>query len=305
MNKKREEESPASAGLREFSSTQLLQAQKHLRLGNKHMLTILSQKELHDFYSLAGSSRHLDPDKQPKQLEWSSPVLLSLNTILTSYLGGWMGASSFMGLERNAPALLWPILAAAILIGGSIAYLNYTFLNKSIKNAFERRNAQRLEIYLLNRAIENTKEEIEYYKQILLKKLHSMGVKITKEHLSHLLENERKFFKWFSEIQKKPIDRHFGFYTKENPLTPAMEKIWHARVPFFKTSQARPSFRGLLVQLIPTMFGLFSSLFVYLNGFPDIAKEMGKTNVSFFFTSPKMKAVQFTIAILIVAYFYI
>lgn len=68
-------------------------------------------------------------------------------------------------------------------------------------------------------------------------------------------------------------------------------------------SWIRSNMRSLILGLVPTLLGGFSSISVYLGGVPLILKNFGYDQAVAFFTNSQVKAVEFAISVLLTFYF--
>jgi hypothetical protein len=311
----------------------LVVIQKHLKLGSKHILKCLSQEEWQKFYELAQLDSKTRAQLRLDKVELAGPATLALNSILTAALGGWMGFSGFIGLSLNSPILFIFILSIASLVGLALGYQNYQFTKQSAEKAIEKRRLQDIELYLLNELIKNRKREIKEKHKELIYVLNSMH--IAKEDINEGLQYEKfgsdfQCIAWLSEFEKivkkthkdevlyhdilKEIDENkkktkekLKFYEKikENDFFFTLQKLFDAKIDSREANPSwfRANFKNLIIGLIPTFFGGFSSLFVYLNGVPNIAQSMGKTKTFYFFIDSRVKYIELSIAALITIYF--
>lgn len=59
----------------------------------------------------------------------------------------------------------------------------------------------------------------------------------------------------------------------------------------------------LLLGLIPTIWGGFASMFVFVGGIPTIARELGFTSAANFLTQPHLRLIEIALALLVTCYF--
>ncbi|MFC3908017.1 hypothetical protein ACFORL_02830 [Legionella dresdenensis] len=79
--------------------------------------------------------------------------------------------------------------------------------------------------------------------------------------------------------------------------TPTSPTLTHSKSWF------RKNMLPLLAGLIPTFFGSFASMFVFLSGGPNIAREMGMEALEQTIRSPGYRLVEFSIAIILTLYY--
>jgi hypothetical protein len=77
-------------------------------------------------------------------------------------------------------------------------------------------------------------------------------------------------------------------------------------IPKFRTST--PSwFKGnvgsIMLGLIPTIWGGFASMFVFVGGFPNIARELGLISVANFLIQPWARVIELMLALTVTLYF--
>lgn len=131
-----------------------------------------------------------------------------------------------------------------------------------------------------------------------LKELTEEWIKINEE----LRQNAISFFVEKEElnvIHSQPQNK------AERVLDPSIKKLI-STLPK-KTEQLSfwnsRNFRSFLVELLPTVLGGFSSLSVYLKGIPTLLKTFGYERAVLFLTNPKVKMVEFIMALLITLFF--
>lgn len=308
-----------------LNSTELLCLQKHIKLGKEHLKSLLEPAEVKELLRLGEVDSQTKETLQADLGEMSANSTLVFNTILTATLGTWMGLSGFMGLPLNSIFWLSALLLFSFSVGGFIGFQNVQFTKKNVQKAIENKKFQTIEILCLDTVNHRKVNELHVKTQRLQKILHSLSLE--ESSTEQMLEDPKIGLKWADLLiknlqaenksnNKEKIDEieriknQFEWMeVDQSRKSKEMEKILDSlgdasiQPSLPASSWIETNFRSLLVTLIPTLFGGFSSLFVYLGGAPNIAKEMGKHDLFNFLTKPEVKIVQLILAIITTLYF--
>lgn len=316
---------------------ELIQVQRHLKFGTQNVLKFLSPNQLQELYSLSRLDPEIKSQLQYEKVEIIGPASLAINTILTGLIGGWMGVSAFIGIKLNSPLLFTLVMFASLTLGTLVGYFNYIFKKQSLKNAVDKRKLQNIEISIVNKKIQSKEAEIEEKTAELRKIFESFGVANANVEIEGLQKNswESKCLDWLDTVERNIGEMRarytnnaaFNFLLKEienekeqitkkldlynlkerNRIYPLVQNLLNAepKPPKISKSWIRYNWKKVVIGILPAFMGTCSSLFVYINGMPQVAKDFGHRDLFHLFTTPTTKMVQVSVLILLSLYFAI
>ncbi|HEY4255047.1 MAG TPA: hypothetical protein VGM34_01705 [Chlamydiales bacterium] len=317
-----------------LNEADLLLFQKHIELGREHLRTLLSSTEIEELCSLDLLRSGQEKEIKASPTELAGTLTLPFNSILTATLGAWIGLSGFMGVLLTSKLLFQMVMVLSVGIGAVVGIWNYRFTKKEIRKRIEERQLQNIQLYILDslnrKRVQEIKEKIDELNSLL------QTIQVTSDNqaevilssefnnhhaclqwlqkLEHLIEERREkgdseiyaLFKDEIDSIKGQIAKSLGFQESEKqPMLPSLKKLIQAALPLFKKKRSwiQANWKSLLVSVLPTLFGMFSSIFVYLNDMPKITHEVGWEEMRYLLMDPKIKAIELTLAILTTLYF--
>ncbi len=319
--------------LHKLTPAELLLLHKHIKLGKEHLQKALSEEEITAIFELATIPEEAERNLSTTKAEVLGQESLVVNTIITATLGAWMGLSTFLTLRVDSPPLFFGILSFALLVGSFVGYQSGLLKKRSSGRALDKRKLQDLEMAILKETNHHRKEEIKEKTRELHLVLEELGIsskigiidKDTNMHeiclawvndlYQNIQDNPNKypqrssFIAHLEEIKEdlqKTLKEEAVKDQETTKFNQIMAKLTHASFnPQEVTLQPwiQTNLNSLIVGLTPTLFGGFSSLFVYLGGAPTLAKEMGHEPLFHFLTQPNTKMIEMIIAISVTIYF--
>ncbi len=143
---------------------------------------------------------------------------------------------------------------------------------------------------LLKRKIQKISKETTYiiYRSYLLKKI---------KKINHLLQN-----------QSNHVEKINLFDLNENSLQSLsflrvltdLQSVSTKKAPF---DPAKNESINIFYDILPTLLGTFASLFVFANGIPDIAHQLGATEIEHFFSHQHARIAELIIMVIVTTYF--
>lgn len=287
-----------------LTTKQLENISKNLKLGYGHLKSNLSEQELNALMlDNPVTATHVKTNK----LEKAGHISLIGNTIITSCLGAWLGFAGFTHYDLHHPITL-VISVISLLMGALGGYVGFWFIQARAIKAIRIQKILHLQETILECTIQKRVAKINDIKDIITSKIH----KITNEEIEDLekiawLEilslikervlNTEKTIKEKNLLQnynfgsckilydlqktirkltnlKKTRKQNFKPHERIHYLKPLLIPI-HASIPedkFFKWIKGNGI--NILSGLMPTLFGGFASLFVFLNGIPAIVSQL-------------------------------
>lgn len=299
--------------LRQLTPSEILLIRKHLQLGKKHLDRVLSRKESQEIFSLADEAE--DP-MESDSFEVIGTASLVLNSVLTATLGAWMGLSGFLGLSLGSKPLFVSLLIFAVGVGGLIGLRAGYQAKKKADRAIEEKKLYEIERHLISLINQKRRIETEEKTIELIRFLEERGIRnpeIQEPFLVH-----EACLNWLDQMQAldpqaEPLKK--GLQNRVENKRSQNTSEWHhilrklgkapSQPPLKWRPWIRANWRGILSGLVPTLLGVFSSLFVYLGGAPELAHQMGYEGFFHILMQPKMKLIELTTALLITLYFAI
>lgn len=163
-----------------------------------------------------------------------------------------------------------------------------------------------------------TAEAYQWYEK-LMDLLNLRLQEVTDPKTAEIYQNQ---IQRISFLIKKTIAKYFNILenliaAKRNekrrlqimPTLPFLKILTTASFGFQKyrtlipSSWFRKHFNQLIIGIIPTIWGGFASMFVFVSGIPNIARELDFVWLSVLLTTPFARVIQITLAVLITCYF--
>lgn len=137
---------------------------------------------------------------------------------------------------------------------------------------------------------------------------------ISEIYLSEIIKTKNKFKKIYEKnialkANTEPNKNKLGDRVLYRSSSAAFEDILTdptiaiPKISVIKRSWLQDNYLSLLVGLIPTLLGGFSSMFVFLGGIPNIANAFGLEAIADIFTRPTSQAIGLGVALLLTLYF--
>jgi hypothetical protein len=208
------------------------------------------------------------------------------------------------------------VFSFAVVVGGFVGFQNARATKRASRDAIENRKLQDFEIGVLQEVIRHRRKELEAKTAELRSLLSQLGIQVDIQEIERGANVHKTFLHWIEQVpQKGAVEMRHDLAIKaereekkkqqRKQLDRVFQKLSHAVIhPSLElVSWIRSRSKTLLVQLIPTVMGGFSSLFVYLGGAPRLAGEMQLEGLLEFLMRPEVKIFQLTSSILITLYF--
>jgi hypothetical protein len=317
--------------LAHLTPIELLLLQKHIKLGKEHLSQTLSSKEIAELFDLTAFDKQTEQTISTDALEISGKMSLAINTIFTSTLGLWMGLSGFLRYSLDSIGIFVLILLFATFVGGSIGFLNYQITKKEACKSIENKKKKTIEILILKNLNQQRKKQINDKVQEIESILKNLKIKDRLDLADPQFNDHQICLKWLNQIDiqeiqekkeigaafksqleavKKGLQEHLARDQKnrESGLAKMIQKLKKSSIhPSIVTwgSWIRKNIRQIIVSLAPIGLSSFSSAFVYFDGAPRIAKEMGETELYQFLTQPFIRYLEIGVALCISIYFVI
>ncbi len=318
--------------LSKLTPNELLLLDKHVKLGKSHLRESLTEGEVEEVYQLGSIPKAAEEELKLTKIEIVSQYSLAINAIVTGTLGGWMGLSAFLQFRLNSLLMFVIIFSFSTFLGTCVGLTSGRLRRKFSNVAKERRQAQDLEIAILNEINEMRKEEVQEKTKELVSILAHLEIREKISEIENLEHLEDLYFRWINQLQQigkekyensknyedfvSEIEKANIFFRKskqkesirgaeETKLYNIIQKLSRSSIQpsAAKKSWVRENLQSLIVGFLPTIFGGFGSLFVYIGGAPSIAKELGKENLLNFLLLPQVKLIQLIMLISITLYF--
>jgi hypothetical protein len=322
--------------LRVLTPPELIILQKHIELGKDHLVDILGRKGFHDLLALARPDKNVVQKLKTDDTETTGNLILVVNTIITGCFGGWMGLFGMLELDLRSPSIFYGILSLATLFGGAIGYQSFRLTKNTAAAAIESQQTLELEATILKEIHAKRSQEIREIEEYLQHSLTELG---PAKELSTLTEWVKEFDQLIdtklSSYKKSPFSDFLQrkIHTFRTNMYKHIEQIWEqgknielvhpaskdrnqTLSPIFQklifdspqTLKTSPSWNRiqagkLILGLLPTLFGGFGSVFVYLTGGTSIAQAFKHDHLVAVLTTPEAKFVKIIIAILVTIYF--
>jgi len=259
--------------LNALNPVELLSLQKGVRLGKSYLEKNLSQEEVETIFHLTNVPAPTRKKLTATTQELTGLTTLLLNTTITGIFGASLGLSGFLQFKISS-WLFISLLVGSLLLGGWIGLHAVLQRRKAYKGVIEKYQLQDLEMAILKKLYQYKQQELNQ----LAKESHKPSKDAHEEH-------------------------------EQDPMVQTLKKS------IYKLSQAsnlpeirlrswiKMHFNRLMIELVPTLLGSVSSLFVYLGGTPQIAEQLGKEVILCFFSLPIVKTAELCISILLTLYF--
>jgi hypothetical protein len=331
---------------------------KHVRLGKDHLTRYLSDDDLKELLK-NGDLKETQKDNLRTDIqEKTGNIVLVLNTIITSFIGGWLGLAGFSHLNLQSSITII-ILFASIIVGGIVGYLSYQLTKRQANDAIFNQKLRNIEVQIINILFDKRKKSIEHAEQAICDYvnlfLEETDLPATPKNIHEILLANRNNIlknKLFSYLEFIPDPVWKKYYTQtlekifssieriakklegnENPQSSKVaektETTFSSGDMMLNTSLTNASYVKILtkpdlpakkmvpkppvwfkknilaiaVGLMPTMLGGFASMFVFLDGVPNIFKEFnlstGVDDAYIFYA----KMFSLSLAVLITLYF--
>ncbi len=320
--------------LSKLTPAELLLLQKHIRLGKSHLDKTLRYHEIGQIFQLADIPPGVRDELVIDNAELAGTLSLVLNTIMSAILGAWVALTDFFKFQLDSKLLYVIGFFVAVLIGGYIGFQNSRSRKHKADEAVEKRKLQDVELSMIREINRKRKKEIKEKNDELISALNTLGVEEKKVgDWGHEFDVQAACLDWLDQIStfikrkykggpieknllvevdmlKRSFDKKVEHEEAKDAATKSfnqiIDKLSHlsSKPPLTFESWLRANYRELLLELIPTLFGGLSSLFVYLNG-DSVIPEEGIKQAGFFdfLLLPEMKLVQLLSSLAITFYF--
>ena len=319
---------------------ELIILQKHIGLGKDHLVDFLGKKGFYDLLALASPDKNVVEKLKTDDTETAGNLVLVVNTIITGCFGGWMGLFGMLELDLGSPTIFYGILSLASFVGAAIGYQSFRLTKKTAAAAIESQQTLQLEAAILKEIHAKRSQEIreiEEQLQYSLIELHPAKDPSTLTDLTEWAKEfdqaiEGKLFSYkksplYNFLQRETIAFRTTMYKhidqmceqgenieivrpaasekRNQTLSPILQKLISNCPQSLRTSASwNPIQAGnLVLALLPTLFGGFGSVFVYLTGSMNIAQAFEHDHLVAILTTPGAKFVKIIIAILVTIYF--
>jgi hypothetical protein len=320
-------------GLNDLTPPELILLQKHIELGKDHLVEVLGKKGFQEILPFARPSQEAVDQIKADDAETSGNLIMAVNTIITGCFGGWMGFSAMMELNLASPIIFGTVLSLATLVGAAIGYQSFRSTKQEAIQTVQTLQLLQLEIEILQgihkireRELHEIQEDLRVAATALSPSKENVSIAdwipafnntIDAQIPSYQSNPAYPFLKREIAIIKARMKKNFeeGSSEKEvahpsdgghnRELPSILEQLIRSYPRRAKTSKSWISrnLRKIFSSLIPTLFGGFGSLFVYLSGSTQIARAFEYDSLVAFLTSPHAKLVKVAIAILVTLYF--
>lgn len=317
--------------LTDLTPPELILLQKHIELGKDHLEEILGKRGLEEFLQYAKPNQATIDQIKADDTEASGNFIHTVNTIITGTFGGWMGFSAMMELNLSSPFMFGSVLALATFVGLSIGYESFLATKEEAIEAFHTLQSLQIVLEILKEIYrKRTKELLEIQENICASVIALCPSKATASISQCILALNHVIDEKISSYESKPV-YHF-LKEKIDAIKARMKKNLeegskdaslprdddrNRELPSLiarlicaypreaKTSQSWISkdARKMFISLIPTLFGGFGSLFVYLSGSTEIAQAFEYESLVVFLTSHAAKLTKIAISVLVTLYF--
>lgn len=316
--------------LETLTASELIFLQKHLKLGREHLKEHLADQEIEEILKIGRIAQETKEDLQSDKAEMSGRIVTAVNSALTAILGGWMGFTGFIGMKFDSAILCASVVAFAGAVGAWAGYQTVRYTKKSAQKALEKRRLQKIELLILKRLKKKRNEEISATKAELDFVLQELGVNTT-DQLNQTFHYPENGISWLDQILSK-VNKSAQFQDKRahqkllGEIIAARASLFksldHAELKqkmafteiFNKLSRGSPhpasltfwvkkNLRSVLLSSVPAILGGLSSLFVYINGIPKVAKDLGQEAIWILHQQPQTRMVEMAIALAITAFF--
>jgi hypothetical protein len=328
---------------------------KHLSLGSDHLKLLLAPKQLNELYQACRLAEEQQEQIAANRLETLGNMSLTINTIMTSTFGAWMGLSGCIGLGLGSYKVLGVISFIAFFVSGFIGYMSLSTTKNQAYTALDNQCLHQLQLIILRLINQKTLEKIKttaFY-------LHTATFLLENEHTTennseecHLFKTSAEAYAWYEKLDQilksrlKQVEHltPYELYSKQiSQMTYTVRKILAKHVKFLEhlasTNQKQqkstqylqtlpylkiltnpsfgiPKYRTfvpsswisgnvgkLLLGLMPTIWGGFASMFVFVGGIPNITRELGFTSTADFLSQPEARVIEILMALGVTAYF--
>ncbi len=251
--------------LEHLTPPELLTFLRHLELGEEHLKQILTKEEFQQLLTLESLDSKTAQKLDADRTELTGKFIPTLHSIFTTLVGLWLGLSGLLGWSLGSRERLFFVVTFAGLTGALIGYSNYRFTQKLGRSALNKRKLQSLQMDVLT-----------------------------------LLEKDRK-----QEIaEKKGSVEPLSIETEETVSLPALKKLITKKEDrIYKPSWFKSNLTNFFLSFIPTFFGGFGSMFLYISAPTQLAEEFGNKDLYLALTNPTLKKIELISAILITLYF--
>jgi hypothetical protein len=321
------------ARLNDLTPPELILLQKHIQLGQDHLVEVLGKKGFQEFLQFARPSQEAVDQAQADDTETSGNLILAVNTILTGSFGGWMGFSAMMELNIGSPVIFGTILSLATLVGAAIGYQNFRFTKQEAIQTVQTLQLLQLEIEILQDIHTQRARELHEIREDLLTAVKALSSsKASSSTADWTVALKRAIDEKISSYQNNPayaflkreiaviqarMKKNFEEGSSEKDVSHPSDGGCNRELPSIiellirsypraaKASKSwiRRNTRKICISLIPTLFGGFGSLFVYLAGSTQIAKAFEYDSLVVFLTSPRATSIKIAFSILVTLYF--
>jgi hypothetical protein len=320
--------------LEQLSDEHLLLFQKHIELGQEHLLTLLSQKGVDELCAVDEPSMAAQRRIESNVTERAGALTGPFNGVLSAVLGAWLGLDGFLGYFLNSRALFQGVIAVSVGLGVWIAMINYRKMKRDIQRRVEERTLQDIQLHILDFLIRKRATEIKQKTAELNELLKTL--RVTDEEIPPIpsteFDSEEECLSWLEKLdcvvrkhQELENPQVYDLFAWE--IAASKEKIREslAKKPAFSCKALPPilemlmrtplrdqkkeaswlskSWKQILLGTILTLYGGFSSMFVYLNGAPEITAQLGWESVHAFLTNPWVRMAEMAGAVGSTLYF--
>lgn len=340
--------------LKDFDLSQLQILFKHLTLGQDHLKSLLTTRQLEDLFNWGELREEHKKQILATRVEKFGNMSLIINTILTSTFGAWMGLSGCIGCGLGSYKVLTTISLLAFFVSGMIGFISLNMTQRQATLAIDKQRLLNLQLRVLQAIIDKITEkanaQIHYLNSAIFILKTAKDSDEEKPIFKFIKINE--FYEWFENLEatlkqrmdevqdssayefyqtqiqqncyliKKTFAKHVKYLenlslTKQKfdrqiqimPSLPFLKVLTNPAygIPRYRSMNSLPwikrNFDQLLLGLTPTIWGGFASMFVFVGGIPNIARELGFVEVANFLIQPKSRIIEVTIALLVTSYF--
>lgn len=297
-------------------------------MGESHLIKILQkQRYLKILDTVSLTERQKNELREGLYIK-SGKAALTINTILSSTLGAWMGLYDFLNSTQESRIELFAILIFAVIICSLIGYISFHSSNEENSKNIRAQKINNLKIccgkiilkkrkllvfYSINKCnmiLEDFYKNNNWESGMCLY-LKANSTNNDRQVIKNLLCNYIK-----KQIPVFEMVRHYTLcaYTKKNEkktheksdqcfraLTKAPQGDTKSSDQFF--SWAQKNKKNILITFLPVLFGAFASSFVYLVGVPHIVEQYNILAIDNALKTKTIKWLSLTVILCITIYF--
>lgn len=341
--------------IEDLSLPQLHVLLKHLNLGSDHLKLLLTSNQLEELYQTCRLAEKHHEQIAANRIETLGNMSLTINTIMTSTFGAWMGLSGCIGLGLGSYKILGIISFIAFFVSGFIGYMSLSTTKNQAYLALDNQCLHQLQLTLLRLINEKTLTKIKaaaFYLHTATFLLENNDLVESNKEAYPLFKTSTEAYTWYNELEKilkncleqaEPFAAYSLYCKQINQMRYAIKKILGKHVKFleqldsfdekgqksFKFLQTlpylkiltNPSFaipksrtlapsswihgnmKKLLLGLMPTVWGGFASMFVFVGGIPNVTRELGFISIADFLSQPEARVFEILMALAVTTYF--